>query len=121
MTMSSAFEDGNYASEIMVDSEEDDSHEEDGIFDSISEEESTDDEYGFESDDEDEDEDEDSDIELSDEDDFESDEEDEVARIPAVDMMWISWPSLFNPIPAIYFEEPILEDDWPNLAWQNQY
>jgi hypothetical protein len=122
MTMTNAFEDGDYAFEIMVDSEEEDSHEEDDVFDSTSEEESTDDEHGFESEDEDEDEDEDSDIELSDdEDDFESDEEDEVAHIPVVDLMWISGPYIFDPVPVIYFEEPILEDNWPSFAWQSAF
>ncbi|EHK44886.1 uncharacterized protein TrAtP1_003053 [Trichoderma atroviride] len=128
-------EDGNNAFRAMVESEEEYSNDEDTIFDVASEEESIDDQRGFEGDDEgiddgDEDgDDEDSDScmdlgEDEDEDSVEVDEEDGEAMHmrEEVPLMRITRRSIFDQnFPTILCEEETWEVQWPSGTWQNAF
>lgn len=135
-TIANTSEDGNYSFRVMVESEEENSHDEDAIFDVAPEEESTDDERGFEGDDEgndddDENADEDSDplmgsgeVEYEDEGGVELNEENgEAIHSPEeVPFVRISRRSTFDRnAPAIFYEDEIWEVEWPSDTWQNAF
>lgn len=109
----------------MVESEEEHSHGEESIFDVVSEEENTDDERGFESEDEDIDDDDDSDSDMdssTEDDNLESAEEDGEATYVPGGLFWISLrPFADRNSPAEYFGESILEVEWPSSAWRNAF
>lgn len=135
-TIAHTSEGGNYSFRVMVESEEEYSQEEDIIFDVASEEESTDDERGFEGDDEGSDgddgngDDEDSDT-LMDEGEGEDEDEGgaepneengEDIHMPEEVSMRISRSSIFNRnAPAIFYDEEIWEVEWPSGAWRNAF
>lgn len=138
MTIADVSEYGNYALRAMVESEEEYSHDEDIIFDAVSEEESTDDERGFEGDDEGSDDDhedgdddhEGSDGDHEDGDDEDSDscmdlsEDDSEATLVAEEDSPMRIPTgsvLDRDSPAIFVGEEILESEWPSSAWQNAF
>ncbi|PTB38743.1 hypothetical protein M441DRAFT_71097 [Trichoderma asperellum CBS 433.97] len=124
-TIKNESEDENYPFEIMVESGEEHSHDEDSIFDVVSEEESTDDECGFESDDEDADEDSDSDMDLSEDDGHLelAEEAGETTYMLGGDLLVrIPTHSVFDRYsPEEYLGETILDIEWPNSGWQNAF
>ncbi|KAL6907213.1 hypothetical protein GGI43DRAFT_380720 [Trichoderma evansii] len=125
ITIANVSEGGNYAFRIMVESEEEHSHDEDSIFDILSEEEGTDDERGFESDNENDNEDSDSDMDLSKDDgNLESAEEDgEATYISGGNFLfWTSMVSFYDRnSPTESSGESILEIEWPSSVWQNAF
>lgn len=113
----------NYAFRIVVESAEEHSHDEDNIFDIVSEEGGTDDECGLESDDENL-EGSDSGMDLSEDDgNLESGEDGEITYIPRENFFfWTPTRSFYDRnSQAEYLGESILEIEWPGSAWQNAF
>lgn len=125
MSIKDESEDDNDPFKIMVESEEEHSHDEDCIFDIVSEEESTDDESVFKSDDEEGDENSDSDMDLSEDDgNLESAEEvGETTYMLGGDFLFqISTRSVFDRYTLEeYLGETILDIEWPSSTWQNAF
>lgn len=112
-TIANTSEDGNYPSMVMAESEEEGSHDEDAVFDVASEEESTDDERGFEGDDEGGD-------TPMDESEGEYEDENGEAMHTAEEVysITISRSSTFDRNdPAVFYGEEIWEVEWPSGTW----